>query len=83
MILYRTQKPRRDENETRTREERRGERRDTKHGTQKMGFRIRIKSNYASDLGKLHFTGGDITLQEQGTNEQRDRERPVAEMRGE
>ena len=50
----------------------------------RMGFRIRIKSNYASDLGKLHFTGGgDITLQEQGTNEQRDRERPVAEMRGE
>ena len=61
-----------------------GDRRETGNTEhKKMGFRIRIKSNYASDLGKLHFTEGDITLQEQETNEQRDRERPLAEMRGE
>ena len=39
-----------------------------------MGFRIRIKSNYASDLGKLHFTGGRYNIARTG-NKRTERQR--------
>ena len=52
---------------TRTRDTREKER-------QKMGFRIRIKSNYAIDLGKLHFDWGRYNIARTG-NKRTERQR--------